>query len=84
MKTTDRQDEKEKIIQQLKEKGCRMTGQRRLILDIILEGECSTCKEIYYKALKADPTMGLATVYRMVKELEEIGAISRQIVYKGC
>lgn len=61
-----------------------MTGQRHLILDIILEGECSTCKEIDYKALKADPAMGLATVYRMVKELEEIGAISRQIVYKGC
>ena len=38
------------IIEKLKEKGLRITRQRKILLDIILEGECSCCKEIYYRA----------------------------------
>ena len=45
-------------------------------MDIILNGEYSCCKEIYYEALKKDRNIGIATVYRMVNTLEEIGAIS--------
>lgn len=47
-------------------------------LDIILEEECSCCKEIYYKALQKDSKIGPATVYRMVNTLESI-AHSRKI-----
>lgn len=39
------------------------------------------CKEIYYKAVKIDPSIGTATVYRMINTLEEIGAISRNTMY---
>ena len=53
-----------------------------MLLDIILEEECSCCKEIYYKASKLDNKIGAATVYRMVNTLEEIGAISRKNMYK--
>ena len=74
--------QKEMIIRKLKERGCRITKQRQLILDIILEEECSCCKEIYYKALKKDAKIGTATVYRMVNTLEEIGAISRKNMYR--
>lgn len=70
------------IIQRLKEKGCRITRQRTMLLDIILEEECSCCKEIYYKAAKLDPGIGAATIYRMVNTLEEIGAISRKNMYR--
>ncbi|MCR5654702.1 MAG: transcriptional repressor [Lachnospiraceae bacterium] len=70
------------IIQRLKEKGCRVTKQRLMLLDIILEEECSCCKEIYYKASKIDGNIGTATVYRMINTLEEIGAISRKNMYK--
>ena len=70
------------IISKLRERGCRITRQRRIILDIILDEECSCCKEIYYKACKQDPSIGAATVYRMVNTLEEIGAISRKNMYK--
>ncbi len=70
------------ILQKLKEKGCRITKQRCIILDIILENECSSCKEIFYKAVKVDQKIGSATVYRMVNVLEEIGAISRKNMYK--
>ena len=41
---------RDKIIKMLKDRGCRMTKQRRILLDIILEDNCSSCKEIYYRA----------------------------------
>ena len=46
--------QKENIIQKLKERGCRITKQRLMLLDIILEEDCSCCKEIYYKASRLD------------------------------
>ena len=39
--------QKELIVQKLKDSACRITKQRLMILDIILEEECSCCKEIY-------------------------------------
>ena len=76
------QMKRELLIQKLREQGCRITRQRRILLDIILEEECSCCKEIYYKALQKDSSIGPATVYRMVNTLESIGAISRKNFYK--
>ena len=70
------------IIEKLKERGLRITRQRKILLDIILEGECSCCKEIYYRASALDPKIGVATVYRMVNTLESIGAISRKNMYR--
>ena len=57
---------KECVIQKLKDNGCRITKQRLILLDIILEGNCNSCKEIYYKAAKKDSSIGTATVYRMI------------------
>ena len=74
--------QREKIIEALKDSGCRITKQRLTILDIILENECSCCKEMYFKATRMDDKIGTATVYRMVNTLEEIGAISRKNMYK--
>ena len=76
------QMKKEQIFQKLREQGCRITKQRRMLLDVILEEDCSCCKEIYYKASMKDPGIGTATVYRMVNVLEEIGAISRKNMYR--
>ena len=75
--------EKEEIIQKLKENGCRMTRQRMEILDVILQNQCSSCKEVFYYVSRTDEKIGIATVYRMVNALEEIGVLSRRIVYKG-
>ena len=52
------------IMEELRRNGCRITNQRQLLIDIILKDECSSCKEIYYLASKADPSIGMATVYR--------------------
>ena len=76
------QMQKEMIIEKLKENGGRITKQRLMLLDIILEDDCSSCKEIFYKASKKDHKIGTATVYRMINALEEIGAISRKNMYK--
>lgn len=74
--------QKDLVIEKLKERGCRITKQRQMLLEVILQGECACCKEIYYKAIEKDPKIGSATVYRMVNLLEEIGAISRKNMYK--
>ena len=76
------QMQKDMIFERLREQGCRITRQRQLILDIILEEECSCCKEIYYKVQEKDRNIGPATIYRMVNMLEKIGAISRKNMYR--
>ena len=76
------QMQREIVIQRLKEQGCRITKQRMVLLDIILNENCSSCKEIYYKASRIDSKIGTATVYRMINTLEEIGAINRRNMYK--
>lgn len=74
--------QKELVLQYLKENGYRITKQRKILLEIILQEECASCKEIYYKAVKEDDSIGVATVYRMINLLEEIGAISRKNMYR--
>lgn len=69
--------EKEAIIRKMKSQGKRITQQRRIVLDVMTAEECTSAKELYYKAAKRDPDIGLATVYRTLLTLEEIGAIER-------
>ena len=74
-------DQKAQIIGVLQSNGKRITGERNILRAVILEGKWSSCKEIYYMASKKDPTIGLATVYRMVGVLEEMGFLSRGYRY---
>ena len=74
--------EKQAVIERLREQGFRITRQRERILDVILEGSCTSSKEIYTAARKKDASVGFATVYRMVNLLEEIGLISRKNMYR--
>ena len=72
------------IVDRLRREGCRITKQRKIILDIILQEECTCCKEIYFLASKRDPNIGMATIYRMINLLEEIGALKRKRAYRIC
>lgn len=74
--------QKEIILEELKKNGCRITKQRKLIINTILNNEFSCCKEIYWEAIKSDSSIGIATVYRVVNTLEDIGAINRKNLYK--
>ena len=75
------QMQKDMILERLREQGCRITRQRQLILDIILEGNWTNCKEIFYEARKRDTKLGMATVYRTVSTLEEIGVLTHSYQY---
>ncbi len=66
---------KEHILRQLRQRGFRVTRQREVILDTILNHDCTSCKEIYYQAVMKDPGIGMATVYRMVNTLTDIGIL---------
>ena len=72
------------IMNRLRQAGCRIAKQRKIILDIILQEECTCCKEIYFLASKRDPNIGMATIYRMINLLEEIGALKRKRAYRIC
>lgn len=68
---------KEEIVEEMKWRNLRITKQRLVLLEVICAGHYESGKEIYYEAIKRDPRIGLATVYRMLETLEEIGVISR-------
>lgn len=70
----------------LKKKGYKLTPQRRSIVDTIIEneGQHLTAEEIYDKVKRSCPEIGLATVYRTIILLEELGVISRLELNDGC
>lgn len=74
--------EKDKILALFRKKGLRITRQRRLILDIVFEQECTCCKEIYYQASKYDKSIGIATVYRMINVLQDLGVFKTNVPYQ--
>ena len=74
---------KEDIYTMLKEQGFRLTEQRKTIVDVIVNEGYSCCKEVYIMAHKRDESIGIATVYRMIQVLEELGAISRKNLTKN-
>ena len=58
--------------------GLKLTAQRRLIIRTVLESDPrARCKEIYLLAKKADKRVGVATVYRTMRLLEEYRIIER-------
>lgn len=63
---------------ELKNAGIRLTRPRRIIIGILSESQSHPdAREIYQKALGKDPSISLATVYRTMKLLEELGAVHR-------
>lgn len=75
--------QKEQVIEAFQKNGKRMTEQRRMLLDVILEGNWVNCKDIYYEARKRDPKLGMATVYRTISVLEEMGVLTREYQYSA-
>ncbi|MGL5354902.1 MAG: Fur family transcriptional regulator [Clostridium sp.] len=72
--------------EELKQKGYKLTPQRRAIVDTIIEkeGEHLTAEEIYDEVKKNCPEIGLATVYRTILLLEELGVICKLDLNDGC
>ena len=67
----------DQIVEALKGSGMRVTRQRKLVADVIAENDGASCKDICCIVRGKDSSVGVATVYRMIKALEDIGVIER-------
>lgn len=63
----------------VREKGYKLTPQRRATLDVILknEGKHMSTEEVYLEVKKQCPEIGLATVYRTMLLLEEMQILQK-------
>lgn len=76
----------EKLKEKLKLKGYKLTPQRRAIVNKVIEkkGNHLTAEELYDLVKVECPEIGLATVYRTIQLLEEIGVIYKLNLDDGC
>lgn len=68
-----------KDIEQLcAERGLRMTGQRRVIAEVLSAADDHPdVEELHRRAMDIDPKVSIATVYRTVRLFEEAGILER-------
>jgi Fur family ferric uptake transcriptional regulator len=60
------------------EKGMRMTDQRRVVARVLSQSsDHPDVEELYQRAVRVDPHISIATVYRTVRLFEEAGIIAR-------
>ena len=69
--------EYEVLKKKLKEKGFKMTPQRKSIIDVIVtnQGNHLSAEEIYELVKNSCSNIGLATIYRTLQILDDIGVI---------
>lgn len=66
----------EELIDRLRERGCRLTPQRRAVLQILVESrDHPTVEQIYEQVRQDFPMTSLATVYKTVALLKEMGEV---------
>jgi len=66
------------IIDRCEAKGLRMTGQRRVIAQVLDDArDHPDVEDIYARASVIDAAISLATVYRTVKLFDEVGIVDR-------
>ena len=65
------------LIERCRAHGLRVTGQRRIIADLLVAAhDHPDVQELHRRALVRDPTLSLSTVYRTLKQFNDIGAIA--------
>ena len=67
----------EDTMRKLEQSGLRMTVQRRHIIDIRTKSQCTSPKELWFEAKQFVPDLGIATVYRLINRLEQIGVLAK-------
>lgn len=67
----------ESTLNRLEKSGLRMTVQRRHIIEILFRSQYTTPKEVWYEAKRFIPDLGIATVYRLINRLEQIGVLAK-------
>ncbi len=75
----------EAVTEQLAARNFKMTRQRRAVLGVIVEADSRMSPaEVYARARRACPDLGLATVYRTLELLVELSAIRRVHMDDNC
>lgn len=60
------------------ERGVKMTGQRRVIARVLADArDHPDVEQVYHRALRLDPHISIATVYRTMRLLEEVNVVAR-------
>ncbi len=68
----------ENIVTRCEAKGLRMTGQRRVIAQVLdASDDHPDVEELYARAIAVDPKISIATIYRTVKLFEEAGILDK-------
>jgi Fe2+ or Zn2+ uptake regulation protein len=78
-------DKVEQWLERLEKNGCRRTAPRRAVVEAITSSlRVLTPIELFERARKAYPKLGLVTVYRTLEKLAELGLIQRVHQPSGC
>ena len=72
--------------QKLQDTGFKITPQRRAIIEVLLKNDSKhlSSEEIYDLVKDICPGIGIATVYRSMQVLDEVGVISKLNLDDGC
>jgi Fur family zinc uptake transcriptional regulator len=67
----------EEILQRMKQMGCKLTPQRRMIVEALLEAgeEQLSADDIYQRVRAAYPEVGLDTIYRNLRLLVKLNVV---------
>ena len=72
------------LVESVRGKGYRMTPQREMILDAIHEEGHITADEIYQRVCAKSSAINLATVYRTLEMLKQLGIVTAIDTGGGC
>jgi Fur family transcriptional regulator, ferric uptake regulator len=73
--TRDIQAERAQLRETLHRRGMRMTPQRQLVLDALLELEHATPEQVCQQVQRSTPSVNITTVYRTLELLENLGIV---------
>jgi Fur family transcriptional regulator, ferric uptake regulator len=71
----DIEAERAQLRQTLHQRGMRMTPQRQLVLDALVELEHATPERVCQHVQRSTPTVNITTIYRTLELLESLGIV---------
>jgi Fur family ferric uptake transcriptional regulator len=78
-------DRRERIIQDLRAAGFRLTRPRMAVINVFADAQgLHSTEEVHALAQQECPSLGLVTVYRTLALLEEMGFLTRVHLENGC
>lgn len=67
----------------LRKQGYRLTPQRLMVLDVVRRGQHLTVEEVHAAIVPQHPYINIATIYRSLQWLQEVGLVAPLVVGTG-